>query len=252
MDYEKLLQTILDVAEEMLVCGAEVARAEDSVERMCSAYGFTRINAFIITSNIQVTAEAPDGKILTHIRRIVRNDTNFDRLDYLNNLSRYICDKRPDTEELIEKYEEVMNRKQPPVWLEYFSSIMIAGSFTVFFGGNLIDGVAAVILGVVITAVMRVLSRFENNQLAKLFFVSVIGGLWTIVSVKLGLGVHADKIMIGGIMLLIPGIALTNSVRDMLTGDIVTGLFRLINALLMAAAIACGFALPIILTGGGA
>ena len=55
MNYYKLLQAILDVAEEMLVCGAEVARVEDSITRMCDAYGCTRTNAFIITSNIQVT-----------------------------------------------------------------------------------------------------------------------------------------------------------------------------------------------------
>ena len=55
MDYSKLLQVILDIAEEMLVCGAEVSRVEDSIERMCDAYGCTRVNAFIITSNIQVT-----------------------------------------------------------------------------------------------------------------------------------------------------------------------------------------------------
>ena len=69
--------------------------------------------------------------------------------------------------------------------------------------------------------------------------------------VKLGLGDHVDKIMIGGIMLLIPGIAMTNSVRDMLIGDVMSGWFRLLNALLIAGAIACGFALSIILIGGG-
>ena len=60
-----------------------------------------------------------------------------------------------------------------------------------------------------------------------------------------------DKIMIGGIMLLIPGIAMTNSVRDMLIGDIMSGWLRLLSALLIAGAIACGFALSIILIGGG-
>ncbi len=67
MDYSKLLQAILDIAEEMLVCGAEVERVEDSIERMCVAYGCQqdRVNAFIITSNIQVTFEDPNGNIIT-------------------------------------------------------------------------------------------------------------------------------------------------------------------------------------------
>ena len=77
MNYSKLLQVILDIAEEMLICGAEVERVEDSIERMCYAYDCRRVNAFIITSNIQVTFEDPEGNIITQIRRIVRNDTNL-------------------------------------------------------------------------------------------------------------------------------------------------------------------------------
>ena len=57
MNYSRLLQAILDIAEEMLVAGAEVSRVEDSVERMCGAYGCDRINVFVITSNIQGTME---------------------------------------------------------------------------------------------------------------------------------------------------------------------------------------------------
>ena len=100
MNYDLLLQTILDVGEEMVVAGAEVSRVEDSVERMCEAYDMTRVNVFIIVSNLQVTVETPEGRILTQIRRIVRNDVNFDRIDYLNDLSRTICADKPVVEEM--------------------------------------------------------------------------------------------------------------------------------------------------------
>ncbi len=250
MDYHKLLQAILDIAEEMLVCGAEVERVEDSIERMCYAYGCDRVNAFIITSNIQVTFEDPRGNIITQIRRLKRNDTNFDRLDYLNDLSRYICANKPDLETLVQKYEAVMNRKQLPIWLQYFGAVLVASGFAVFFGGNFADAIASGVLGIVITLITRILAKIEENQMAKLFISSVIAGFLAIVLVAVGIGSNVDKIMIGGIMLLIPGIAMTNSVRDLLIGDVVTGMIRFVNSLLMAAAIACGFALPLILTGG--
>ena len=250
MDYHKLLQAILDIAEEMLVCGAEVERVEDSIERMCYAYGCDRVNAFIITSNIQVTFEDPRGNIITQIRRLKRNDTNFDRLDYLNDLSRYICANKPDLETLVQKYEAVMNRKQLPIWLQYFGAVLVASGSAVFFGGNFADAIASGVLGIVITLITRILAKIEENQMAKLFISSVIAGFLAIVLVAVGIGSNVDKIMIGGIMLLIPGIAMTNSVRDLLIGDVVTGMIRFVNSLLMAAAIACGFALPLILTGG--
>ena len=136
MDYSKLLQAILDIAEEMLICGAEVERVEDSIERMCGAYGCTRTNAFIITSNIQVTFEDPNGNIITQIRRIVRNDVNFDRLDYLNDLSRYICSNKPPLQKLMEKYEEVMNRKQLPIWVTYLGAVLSVFRFCRIFRGK--------------------------------------------------------------------------------------------------------------------
>ena len=143
-----------------------------------------------------------------------------------------------------------MNRRGLPVWVEYLGALLIAGCFAVFFGGNARDGAAAALLGLLITLAMRFSGRFEENQLAKVFMTSVLAGFAALAEVGLGLGNNVDKIMIGGIMLLIPGIAMTNSLRDMLIGDLASGLLRLVNSLLLATAIACGFALPLILMGG--
>ena len=252
MDYNRLLQAVLDIAEEMLVCGAEVSRVEDSIERMCVAYGcdYMRINAFIITSNIQVTLEDPDGNIITQIRRILRSDVDFDKLDYLNDLSRYICANKPSVEEIREKFDQVMARKHYPDWILGLGSALAAGSFAVFFGGSLTDGAAAAVTGIGITIMLNLLGKIERNQLAKTFIVSFMAGVMILLMIRLGFGNNADKIMIGSIMLLIPGIAMTNSVRDMLIGDIVSGMLRLTNSLIQAAAIACGFALSMLVMGG--
>lgn len=94
------------------------------------------------------------------------------------------------------------------------------------------------------------LASREKNQIVYNFVVSVVAGITALLLVQIGLGDHSDKIMIGGIMLLIPGIAMTNAIRDMLIGDIASGLLRLVNSILVAAAIACGFAFTIIVLGG--
>lgn len=62
------------------------------------------------------------------------------------------------------------------------------------------------------------------------------------------LPIHEDKVMIGDIMLLIPGLALTNAVKDMFVGDTITGSLRLVESVLWAAGIACGFALAVFIT----
>lgn len=96
MDYKRIVQGILDIGEEMLVCGAENFRLEDSLYRMCKSYGFVQYDVFVIPSNLQITIETPEGEIITQIRHIESTDMNFDRLDYLNNLCRYVCKNKPD------------------------------------------------------------------------------------------------------------------------------------------------------------
>ena len=251
MDYSKLLQNVLDIAEEMLVAGAEVNRVEDSIERMISAYEcpLDRVNAFITTTNIQVTFEDPEGIIITQIRRVKRSDTNFDRLDYLNDLSRYICSERPGLQEMRRRYDEVMARPGNPSWVKYLSSIMVAGGFTVFFGGSFFDGFISAIVGMLIVFLLGYFRKFNINQMGIIFMTSMISDVLSILLCSLGLA-NIDKVLIGEIMLMIPGIALTNAIRDMLLGDIATGLLRLSNALLIAGAIALGFATPLALMKG--
>ncbi len=256
MDYNKLLQMILDIAEEMLVSGAEVSRVTDSILRIARAYGCIddRTNAFVITANIQVTIETPEGQIITQIRRVIRNETNYDRLDKLNDLSRYICSNTPNLEEIRERFMKIMKRKRHRKWIDLLGAAMVAGGFAVFFGGNVVDGLLAGILGMAIARTIEFLGKYDENPLARIFTTSMGAGLLAILLVYVTLGIfqysaHMDKIIIGGIMLMIPGIALTNALRDMLIGELVTGLLRLCHSLLIAISIACGFALALMLLG---
>ena len=100
MNYYKIVQGILDIGEGMLRSGAENFRLEDSFYRMCRSYGFVKSDVFVIPSNIQVTVETPEGEIITQIRHVNGGEPNFDRLDYLNNLCRYVCQNTPDEKEL--------------------------------------------------------------------------------------------------------------------------------------------------------
>ena len=114
MDYEALLHEILNIGEAMLKSGAEVDRAEDSMYRMCKSYDLISCEVFAIQSNIQATIQPKGGHYLTQIRRVRGTSFNYDRLDYLNNLSRQICRNAPGPKEMHEMYLEVMNRKPQP------------------------------------------------------------------------------------------------------------------------------------------
>lgn len=249
-DYDRVLQAILDVGEEMIVCGAEVARVEDSIKRMCGSYGMDRVNVFTIISNIQVTVEAPDGKILTHIREIIRSRGDYDRLDYLNDLSRKIVKNVPDDKEIQEELTRVMTRPRQPLLWKVLGYMLMAGSFTIFFGGSYVDCLVSSLMGIVAVALEINLRKFENNAIAYNFVASFVIGTIAHILVSLGIGDDAGHVIIGGIMVLIPGVAFTNSVRDLFSGDIISGSLRMLNTILITLALSCGFGLSMLAFGG--
>ncbi len=250
MDHERLLSCALDIGEQMLISGAEVGRVEAAIRFICTAYGCSRTDVFTITSSIVVTVHYPDGSHGSQTRRITGTRTDLTRLHRLNDLSREICTNRPSYEYIQEALKEICRWTPYPLWLEALGSALIAFSFAVFFGGNVFDGLVACVLGVGIRYLTFALQKAELNQI----FVNVVASfllcLCSISLVRLGIGCDVNKIIIGNIMLLIPGIALTNALRDMISGDIMTGMLRFLDAVLVAAAIAAGYILAAQLLGG--
>ena len=232
MDYNKIVQGILDIGEAMLQSGAENFRLEDSFYRMCRSYGFKRSDVFVIPSNIQVTVETPEGEIITQIRHIESSEPNFDQLDYLNNLCRYVCQHTPDEKEMREKYLEVINREPQKRITRYAAGIMGGTGFAVFFGCNVWDAIVALIVSVMIVAVGDWLAKRESNLMVYNAILSFISEVIIIVALKMGVADHPDRIMIGIVMLL---------------RDFISGFINIMNSFLGAAGIAFGIGLAIML-----
>ena len=128
--------------------------------------------------------------------------------------------------------------------------MLAAGSFAVFFGGTLADVPATALLACFINWMDRKGIYKKENQLLFYLLCSILTGFLGCLLVRLGAGAHLDKILIGCIMLTIPGISITYAVRDMLLGESITGLFRFLESLLIAASIAGGFLLSTIIAEG--
>ena len=238
---ERLLTLIMDVGEHMLRSGAEVDRAEESVRRMGISLGFSRIDVFIITSSIVVTAFCPDGKPITQTRRIESGTTDFEKLHRLNQLSRSICEKRMSADEIEAALSRALACRHYPIWLEIASYALVAFSFALFFGGGIIEALAALVIGAVIRITLVFSERLISNKMFSKFLSSLIATALSFAALALGLIPDVDKVMIGNIMLLIPGIGLTNALRDLFSGDSIAGLLRTVEACLIALSIAAGY-----------
>ena len=242
-DCVRILAAVLDVGEMMLTSGAEVNRVENTIQRMMKAYGCSRVDVFTITSSIVVTVQDPEGKIITQTRRIHNYETDMYKIERCNALSRRICKETLPENQLQEAVEQIKQEKSYSRWVKFLAYGGISASFSIFFGGSIGDGVAAWLCGWLLYGAVEMCNRLKLQRIIMNIVCSVIVGLGAVLLTNIGLGNSVDKIIIGNIMLLIPGIALTTSLRDMISGDTISGLLGLCEALLRALAIAAGFAL---------
>lgn len=248
MDYKKLLMYTADLGEKLLVSGAEVGRVEDTVTRILNAYDASRVDVFTITSTIIVSARWGE-ETHTQTRRIKTYKTNFKALDAVNALSRYICENKPDAEYIKNQLDLISEESKkefigPLVWA------LVAGVFTVFFGGDLRNGLVSATVGAVTKISIDFISDKGINSVFLNVIASFVVSFLAYLSVMFKIGTNADIIIIGNIMLLIPGIAFTNSIRDVITGDIIAGGLRFFEALMIAVAIAAGYTLTVLVFGG--
>ena len=239
----QILHEALNIGEQMLICGGEVSRVEDTISRICRAYGMKKVDVFSITSCIIVTIETKEGELVTQTRRVGGYETNLHRLAQLNALSREICAKRTRPEEVGEKIHRILTERSFPLWWEFVSYCLVSDMFTLFFGGSLADGFASMIPAALLCLAVRWNRKKITNRLLFVLCEAIFTGFMIVVVVRLGVGQHITPIVIGDIMLTIPGLSLTNSLRDMLSGDTMSGILRLCESLLMAVAIAGGMAL---------
>lgn len=240
---ENCLYTAMTIGEQLLISGAEVNRVEDTIRRICTAYGMERVDVFTITSSIVTTAYGKDFGACTQTRRVSGMSYNLHRMDALNRLSRKICAEKPGQAAIEEELRAIENGPVYSFKGQLMIYALISGAFSVFFGGSWGDMIASAIIGVLLKLAETVLKQKASNALVTALLCSSAGGLLARLAVLSGLGQHADLISIGSVMLLIPGIAFTNSLRDLFSGDTISGLVRFMESLLLAVVIALGFTL---------
>ena len=238
---KKLFSYAMDIGEQMLISGAEVHRVEESVTRICNAFGAVRVDVFIITSSMVVTVHTKDGETYTQTRRIMSSGVDIERIHRLNQLSREICEKNLSTEEIETKLNAAINCKEYPMWWEFICYSVIAGAFTLFFGGTVIETLISLVVGFAVRCSISLFEKVITNKIFSKFVSTAVATFLAMLAVKFGWIPNVDKIIIGNIMTLIPGIGLINALRDLFTGDSIAGLLRTIEAILTALAIAAGY-----------
>lgn len=249
-EYQKLLNIAIDLGHFLLEAGAEIYRVEESIQRVLYTYGVKHVDVFAIPSSITVTITMADDTCFTRLRRIYARGTNYQRVEDLNALSRYICAERPSVAEMSRRLKAIRQKKIYPYWTMVMAFAGVSFSFTLFFGGDVRDATVALFAGALIRIVIHEMEFLHTNG----FFINLINSLLVtliaLFAVHYQFADHSDKIIIGTLMNLVPGVAITNSMRDVIAGDLMAGIMKGLEALLVALALALGTGLALIMMGG--
>lgn len=240
MDYYHLLELCSDLGYQLAMSGAETFRVEDTIHRIMASYNI-EVEVFAIPNNLIVSIEGENGKPMTRMRRIGFHDNNLHAVEQYNALSRKICSEKPDPAEAITWLKDtIKSLRSYNLPLIICGNMISAAGYALFFGGGWIDFVCAAFCGALIGIVSHCLNKMKVNPFFSTIVLSLILATAAYTLGVLNIAPRADCIIIGALMILLPGLVFTNAVRDIIYGDTNSGINRIMQVLLVAAAIALG------------
>lgn len=239
--YEELMEFTVSLANKLQACGAETYRVEDTITRVIRAYGVEKTDAFVIPSAIMASLEPETGPVVTKIRRLKSGGTQLDGIEKYSALCRRICRETPDIPVLRRWLHETEQSVRPyGSFIYYLSAFLIGVGFGIFFGGGLLEAAAAGVCCAATAASLRFMGKLNANAFFTSFVCSFILAFLANALTAVGLCKNADIATIGAMMLLVPGFLFTNSLRDIIYGDTMSGVNRLVQVLIIAVALVVG------------
>ncbi|MCF0114413.1 MAG: threonine/serine exporter family protein [Erysipelotrichaceae bacterium] len=244
---DRILETATNAGVQLLESGAETFRVEDTVCRICSTMHLEKPECFCMPTGLFTSVEY-EGKVYTRVVRIKERKNDLEKIHLINDLSRHAGSLT------IDEFEQRLNLIIQPnpynVYIDILFASLGAFGFTFVFGGTIKDACFSFIIGSMIRSLMILLNKSKINSFFINTFCSLILTSSALILHKLNLTNNYEMVIIGTIMLLVPGLAITNAVRDSLAGDLVSGLARATEAILIAVSVALGSGIAIILLGG--
>lgn len=241
MDVDSIIHTAAEAGRIILENGGEIYRVEDTILRICSAFNIKDADSYATPTGIIVSASDEYERTVSLVIRIRYRTVNLEKIALVNDMSRNIKSRGYTLEQLRGELKKIDAMKKYKNSTLIVSAGFGSGFFTFLFGGNFYDFIVSVAAGCLIKYLSIILSKVKIND----FFINIVGGmaaaLLALISVHIFPSLcNLDKIIIGSIMILVPGLAITNAIRDTISGDLVSGISRAMEAFLVAVAVAIG------------
>lgn len=241
---DNIVNLAAEAGKIMLENGGETYRVEQTINMICNAYSVKNTESFVSPTAIITSTNDDRGKSSTIIKRITARSIDLQKVALVNDLSRRVQVHALPLKELSEEIDRIKKFPRYSSRIKNFFAGINTSTFTLLFGGGIDDFIVSFFVGILINWMASVLAKLKVND----FFINIAGGCIAgfigLLFAHINPGIfHEDKIIIGSIMLLVPGLVITNAIRDIIAGDLISGLSRTLEAIVIAGAIAIGAAL---------
>ena len=234
--HERILNFAVYTGELMLKSGAETYRVEDTITRILEVHKFKTVDTFVIPTGIMVTINDDSFSMLTKVVRIKNRISRLDRVELVNQLSRDYVDGKVDLYYAERHLEELKNMPS-----SYSAKTVIfwigisCGFFSIMFNGSLSEFVLSFFIGCGVGFLHQLLTKKSIINFFVLFLCALfIGFSVSIAHFIFKEHIIVEPIVIGCIMPLLPGVAFTTAVRDAIGDELISGISRAVEALLVA------------------
>jgi len=236
----EIIEACLLAGKIMLQSGAETYRVEDTMMRIAASYGIKESDSYVTPTGIIFSAEGA-GTTTTKLIRVTKRSTDLTKVAVVNSISRKSSEGKIQLQEAVGQLKEIDSRDMAfPFILQILAAAVASGCFLIMFNGQWNDFIPAVVSGGIGYLSFVSFHRFVPIRFFSEFLASFIIGLLSLLFVRMNWGHELDKIIIGSVMTLVPGLLITNAVRDLMAGDLVSGLSKGAEAVLTSFAIGSG------------
>ncbi|PLR80903.1 hypothetical protein CVD25_19580 [Bacillus canaveralius] len=236
----EIIELCLLAGKIMLQSGAETYRVEDTMSRIATSFSVHGSHSYVTPTVIIFSV---DGTVPTKLIRISDRTTDLRKVTLVNGISRRISGGELTLEEAFCELRKIdLANLAFPLWLQIVAASISSGCFLMMFSGIASDFIPAMLTGGLGFIALIYVHKLVEIKFFAEFLASLVIGSTALLLVNAGAGQELDKIIIGSVMPLVPGLLITNAVRDLMAGHLVSGLSKGAEAFLTAFAIGTGIA----------
>lgn len=240
---QKVMAMVLYLGQLLVKYGAEIYRTEDTISRICGAYtNLESVDVFGLTNGLFLSLEY-EQEVITMYKSANNDSLDLEKIDALNTFSRDFVKSPKDLTFALKELKEIENRKELNPKLQVLASGLASAFFSLLFGACGRDAICTFFVGSISYCLVSFFSQFDFTFFIDRFLGAFFSSALASLCIHLKLGLNIDHIIIGAIMLFVPGVTITNAIRDIMSDDFLSGLIGLVKALFIALAIAIGVGL---------